>query len=68
MNQDDWYDKNIKNVLLTRLSSFQLGPSNATLQEIISMSIHIHQYQIINVGTWFETPKIIRDKNAIFIN
>ena len=51
--------------MLNRLSTFELGPSNATLSAILSLAIYIHKHDPLRIGSSFETPKYIQDKKAV---
>ena len=62
---DVWYKEKIIQELMQRLTTFEHGPSNATLSEITCLSIHIHTHQPIAVGTYFQTPDFIKNKKAV---
>lgn len=58
--QDDAHDffrKNVVEKLLDRASSFELGPSSATLIEVVSLSIHFHNSERLRIGSHIPTPK-----------
>lgn len=63
-----WYKKQVLDVLLNRFSTLELGPSNTSLSEIISLSIYTFSFQpaqISRVGTYIPTPKELVGRKSI---
>ena len=63
-----WYQEKVVQVLLNRLSTMELGPSNISLSEIVSLSVHRYSFQpaqISRVGSWIPTPKNLKCRRAL---
>ena len=60
-----WCDENFVKTLLHRLSTFERGPSGARLSEILSLSVHVHNYQPMRIGSFLPISKRMRDKKTI---
>ena len=67
-NLKRWYKENVSQILIHRLSTLEIGPSNASLSEIVSLGVYTYSYQpsqISYAGSWLPTPKTIVKKQAI---
>lgn len=67
-NLKKWYNKQVTQVLLNRLSTLEVGPSNTALSEIVSLSIYTYAFQPIQlarVGTWIPTPRSLKGRRSI---
>lgn len=67
-NLKKWYNKKVTQVLLNRLSTLEIGPSNTALSEIVSLSIYTYAFQpiqIARVGTWIPTPKSLKGRRSV---
>lgn len=61
----NWFNSNVVKKIVNKISDFQEGPSNLTLSQIISLTVHIHKRIITHGGgTWIDTPDYIKRKKA----
>lgn len=62
------YNKQVTEVLLNRLSTLELGPSNTSLSGIVSLIIYTYTFrlaQISRAGTWMLIPTVLKGWQAI---
>lgn len=66
-NINEWFDKNVKEKLLTKCEEFQEKDSGWSLVEIVNLAVNINRYIPLRGGlfTHAELPKYIRDKKAV---
>ena len=60
-----WYHQHVVEVLLNRLSTFELGPSDLALSELVSLAIYTQKNQSIRVGKWLPLPTHLASRTAL---
>lgn len=64
----NWFQNKVVEIILNRVSTLELGPSNLSLAEIVSLSIYTYNFQpaqISWIGSWIKTPPELIGRRAI---
>lgn len=62
---EEWFKKNVEEVVLLKIEEFQNNGSGWTLNEIIELSVNINDFEFFTGSTYIPTPKFVLDKHCV---
>ncbi|XP_024885115.1 uncharacterized protein LOC112463153 [Temnothorax curvispinosus] len=61
----EWYDRHVRDAILTRLEEFQERDSGWALSRILNLIVNVNKCNPMRVGCWMKIPLSIRVKGAV---
>ncbi|XP_024883502.1 uncharacterized protein LOC112462123, partial [Temnothorax curvispinosus] len=61
----EWYDRHVRDAILTRLEEFQERDSGWALSRILNLIVNVNKCNPMRVGCWMKIPLGIRLKKAV---
>ncbi|XP_077264211.1 uncharacterized protein LOC143898524 [Temnothorax americanus] len=61
----EWYDRHVRDAILTRLDEFQERDSGWALSRILNLMVNVNKCNPMRVGCWMKIPRGIRLKQAV---
>ncbi|XP_071644513.1 uncharacterized protein [Temnothorax longispinosus] len=61
----EWYDRHVRDAILTRLDEFQERDSGWALSRILNLIVNVNKCNPMRVGCWMKIPLGIRLKKAV---
>ncbi|XP_077282310.1 uncharacterized protein LOC143908499 [Temnothorax americanus] len=61
----EWYDRHVRDAILTRLDEFQERDSGWALSRILNLMVNVNKCNPMRVGCWMKIPRGIRFKQAV---
>ncbi|XP_024888609.1 uncharacterized protein LOC112465332 [Temnothorax curvispinosus] len=61
----EWYDRHVRDAILTRLEEFQERDSGWALSRILNLIVNVNKCNPMHVGCWMKIPLDVRLKKAV---